>query len=569
MARNVIITNFAAYGHGLMTFPYYWIFKALGAAWLCKLVFPLTLFFLAIPQVNRMGGFTVSRLMLLGMINFMVYLYTASIGMGSSIQNVFFFTLVSPLMLFRITEWRSILFCVVQPVALWILLICKGPWFIPQTHFEPWAYAVMSPSISCTTAIMIFACSFLIAYLQQGSESRLERAKEAAESSNRAKSQFLATMSHEIRTPMNGIFGVLQMLRDSEFADRYAGDLELMHASGDLLLAILNDILDFSKIEAGMMTLEERSFNLPESVLFCKKLLDQSARDKGLELTLEIDPDCPVWVLGDETRYRQVVLNLANNAIKFTRSGGVHLHLRRVTGSMAEGPQEFLLAVRDTGIGISPLSAAKLFQPFSQGDSSTTREFGGTGLGLAISKRLATSMGGDLLVESALGKGSTFRFTAMLKTASPPAAREPDGRAYPAPMDYTGKKALLVDDNPINQLIASKMVARLGFEVTLASDGSLAVEAAERARFDVIFMDCQMPVMDGYIATRILREKETPGFRSVIIAMTANSRPEDREKCLASGMDDFISKPLLMEILNATLVRHLSAPATRSHALGT
>jgi signal transduction histidine kinase/CheY-like chemotaxis protein len=562
LSRNVIITNFAAYGHVLMTFPYYWVFKALGAAWLSQLVFPLTLFFLSIPQVNRLGFTTASRLMLLGAINVNVYLFTASIGMASSIQNVFFFTLVSPLMLFRITEWRYILVCVAQPVVLWSLLIWKGPWFIPQTHFEPWAFSIMSPAISSTTAVMLFSCSMLIAYLQQGSESRLERAKEAAESSDRAKSRFLATMSHEIRTPMNGIFGVLQILMQSNLSEAHSKDLDLMKSSGDLLLAILNDILDFSKIEAGKLVLEERTFNLQESVLLCKKLLEKVAAEKGLALAMDVTADCPVWVVGDETRYRQVVLNLANNAIKFTRTGGVHLHL--ALSNRADGRSEIALSVKDTGIGMTAESMRQLFQPFSQADSSTTREFGGTGLGLAISKRLADAMNGDLTVDSEPGAGSTFRFTAIMPVGHAPAPRMPEYRLEEIQANYTGKKALLVEDNAINQMIASRMAAKLGFDVALADDGRQGVEAAAASHFDVIFMDCQMPVMDGYEATRAIRANQNGGTPSVIIALTANSRPEDRAKCMAAGMDDFISKPLLMDILKSTLLRHLPVTSDKS-----
>jgi signal transduction histidine kinase/CheY-like chemotaxis protein len=562
LSRNVIITNFAAYGHVMMTLPYYWIFKALGAEWLCKLVFPLTLFFLSIPQVNRLGFTTASRLMLLGAINLNVYLFTASIGLSSSIQNVFFFTLVSPLMLFRITEWRYILVCVAQPMVLWFLLIWKGPWFIPQTHIESWAFNILSPAISSTTAVMLFSCSMLIAYLQQGSESRLERAKEAAESSDRAKSLFLATMSHEIRTPMNGIFGVLQILMQSNLSEAHSKDLDLMKSSGDLLLAILNDILDFSKIEAGKLKLEERTFNLQESVLLCKKLLEKVAAEKGLALAMDVTADCPVWVVGDETRYRQVVLNLANNAIKFTRTGAVHLHLSLST--RADGRSEVVLTVKDTGIGMTAESLRKLFQPFSQADSSTTREFGGTGLGLAISKRLADAMNGDLTVDSEPGSGSTFRFTAIMPVGYAPAPRMPEHRLEEIQANFTGKKALVVEDNSINQMIASRMVAKLGFEVTLANDGLQGVEAAAASHFDVIFMDCQMPVLDGYEATRIIRANRTGGAVTVIIALTANSRPEDRAKCMSAGMDDFISKPLLMDVLKSTLLRHLPITADKT-----
>jgi signal transduction histidine kinase len=416
MARNVIITNFASYAHACITFPYYWIFKALGATWLAHIVLPLTAFFLLIPQVNRLGWVNLSRVMVTTVLNLNVYLFTASIGMETSIQNVFFFTLVSPLMLFRITEWRSIVFCVMQPMLFWALLIWKGAWFIPQTHFEPWAMAIMSPSISLTTAGMLFTCSLLFAILDQANEARLEEAKKMADQSNQAKDRFLAVMSHEIRTPMNGIFGMMQLMMNSSPSKVQQGYLGLMKSSGDLLLSILNNILDFSKIEAGKVELESRHFNLQESVANYKTIMEKLATDKGLALTLAIAEDCPLWVIGDETRFCQVIMNLSNNAIKFTKAGSIQLRLMRAGGTDAD--PGILFSIKDTGIGMSPETVSRLFQAFSQGDSSTTREYGGTGLGLAISKKLAQSMDGDLSVTTTLNEGSEFHFTAIFKAVT-------------------------------------------------------------------------------------------------------------------------------------------------------
>jgi signal transduction histidine kinase/ActR/RegA family two-component response regulator len=562
LARNVLFSNYAGYGHFLMTFPYYWIFKACGATWLVDCVWPLAIFFLTIPLFNRLGFTTLSRILLLTAINGNVYMYTASIGMQTSIQNVFFFTLISPLMLFRVHEWRSILFCSMQPVVLWMLLIWKGSWFIPQTHFEPRAYAIMSPSISCTTAMMLFLCSFLISYLQQSGEVVLERAKEAAESSNRAKSRFLATMSHEIRTPMNGIFGVLQILRGSGLNAQQRDDLDLMEASGTQLLGVINDILDFSKIDAGKLELEERVFNLPETVVACKRLFEREAADKSLALSVDLAEGCPIWVVGDETRYRQVVMNLLNNAIKFTAIGGIAMELRSAAGN---GSRELVsLSVRDTGIGMSPETLDKLFEPFTQADSSTTRKFGGTGLGLAISKRLAIGLGGDLTVESNPGQGSVFHFTARLGLGEDPAISGKHGGRERIAATHRGRTALLVEDNQVNQTVGAKLLAMLGFEVTLASDGAQAVALARKISFDVIFMDCQMPNLDGYEATRILRKVEDPERKRLIIAITASIYPEDRERCLAAGMDDYISKPLLIGALQDTLAKRFPEVAGKA-----
>ncbi len=554
-ARNIIISNFASYSHALITFPYYWIFKALGATWLSSLVHPLTLFFLCIPQINRLGFTTASRILLTTVLNLNVYLYTASIGMETSIQNVFFFTLVSPLMLFRLSEWRSIAFCVSQPFILWSLLVWKGVWIIPPTHFEPWAFHIMSPAISFTTAGMLFSCSLLFTILEQSSGIKLERAKLAAESSDRAKSQFLAIMSHEIRTPMNGIFGGIQLLNSTSPSEKQKSHLELMESSSGHLMQILNDILDFSKMTAGKLELEQKSFNLNDTLRNSKSMFDKMADDKSLTLELAIGEASPIWVVGDETRFRQVVLNLVNNAIKFTKMGGIRITLKKLSETSAEC--NVLVTVADTGIGMSEETIQILFHPFTQADSTITREFGGTGLGLAISKQIALAMGGKLSVQSTPKIGSVFNFSCrLLKGAKPnlPLAENP------APLNsvnYRGKKALIVEDNLNNQIIIAHILGLYGFETTVVNDGFQGVNAVAGAYFDIIFMDLQMPVMDGFEATRILRSKVQTDKRLLIIALTANIQDEDRKKGAAAGIDDFLTKPLILANLTNMLKKHL------------
>jgi signal transduction histidine kinase/CheY-like chemotaxis protein len=570
LIQKIVISNFAAYLHVLATAPYYWVFQALSAPLLANCVIPLSISFLLVPQANRLGFTTLSRQFLLTIINISVYLYTASLGLDSSIQNVFFFTLVSPLMLFRVTEWRSILFCTAQPLVFWALLIWKGSWFIPQARFSHNAYLIMGPSISFTAAILLFGCSFVLAILQQKSESRLEKAKLAAEESNYAKSRFLATMSHEIRTPLNGIFGGIQLLADSNLSLRQKQEFKLMQFSGDLLLTLIDDILDFSNIEAGKLKLEERLFNIHEIATSCKKLIEKNASEKNLSLVLHIAPDCPAWVVGDEARWRQVVMNLANNATKFTKAGGITLRLSQNQAREIDGVAgtEIRMEVQDTGIGMTEISVAKLFQPFSQADSSTTREFGGTGLGLVISKRLATALKGDLTVTTQIGEGSVFCFTSCLKMGSAPilpasvATVSNETKSGLSVMPYTGKKALLVEDNEVNQLVQSKQLESLGFAVTIAANGLEGVERASQVPFNVIFMDCQMPVMDGFEATRVLRQRDLPGSRQLIIAVTANVHSDDQDKCKAVGMDGFIAKPLRMNALKAALEKHLPVTVT-------
>ena len=562
LARHIRICNYAGAGHFLITFPYYWILGSLGATWLANLVIPLALFFAAIPVFNLAGFTTFSRLALLASINLCVYVYTAALGMQTSIQNVFFFTLISPLMLFHARqEWRSILFSVLQPVALFALLIWKGNGFIPASPFHPGAYRVMSPAITGTTAIMLFACCYVLIWSFHSANRKLLQAKRIAEFHSREKSRFLSIVSHEIRTPLNGIFGVIQSLGGSQLPPHARADLRLMRSSGETLLAILNDILDFSKIESGLVTLETRPFHFRGMVEEAMGLADKAAQAKGLGCSHAWEPGTPEWVEGDETRCRQVLTNLLNNAIKFTSFGGISAH---VSAAPLEGEaHSFRVAVSDTGIGIAPEALDRLFQAFSQADSSTNRRFGGTGLGLVISKKLAEAMGGDIRVESILGQGSIFTFTASLRAAAP-AETPPAPPVWDSPEIYAGRNALLVEDNDVNQLVAKRFLERLGFAVAIAENGAEALEKLSAGPYSVVLMDCQMPVMDGFEATRRIRDGEAGKPRQLIIAMTANTHAEDRKRCLESGMDDFIPKPILIGQFLEILRKHLPVSAARA-----
>lgn len=554
LARHTRICNYAALGHILMTLPYYWVLRSLGATWLASLVIPLSLFLASIPVMNFAGLTTASRLSLLAVINVFVYMYTASLGMQSSVQNVFFYMLIAPLMLFHVREWGSILVSVLQPIGYYALLVWKGRWFIPASPFQPHAYTIMSPAITGTAAVLLFACAYVLIWSYHAANEKLVHAKQLAEFHSREKSRFLSTVSHEIRTPLNGIFGVMQMLSSSELPPHLQADLRLMRSSGELLLAIINDILDFSKIESGLMSLETHPFNLRGMLEECLSLARKPSLAKGLSCSHRIEPDVPEWVEGDVTRCRQVCMNLLNNAVKFTQSGGISAHLSSVPAG--ENMHEIRIAISDTGIGIAPEAMGRMFKAFSQADSSTNRLFGGTGLGLAISKRLAEAMSGDIQVESVPGQGSIFTFTAKLRAADPARAQNVQTAFGDAPI-YNGLKALLVEDNPVNQLVAQRLLERLGFEVEVAEHGAEALEKLEANTYAVIFMDCQMPVMDGFEATHEIRAREKGRPRRLIIAMTANTHAGDRLRCLDAGMDDFIPKPILVGHLMETLRKHL------------
>ncbi|MGJ4951154.1 response regulator [Bradyrhizobium sp. HKCCYLS20291] len=450
----------------------------------------------------------------------------------------------------------SVLLSSVYPAAVTYVAVIMGPvivrcFTLPGSNYTMMGFMALSYGFFLITTTSTYAKLFA----ERGEAlDRLGNSLAAAEQASRAKSDFLAMMSHEIRTPLAGMMGMIDLLVGTELNEEQCGLAHVAHESARNLLTVVNNILDFSKLEAGQFEPESIPFSVRHSIDAVRLLLAPKARSKGLQFETSISKDIPDQLAGDPSRLGQILLNLVGNSIKFTETGSI-----RITAEprvLTPDSIELRIEVLDTGTGIPADVQKGLFNAFVQADSSISRKYGGSGLGLAICKRLCQAMGGDIGVESEPGRGSKFWFTMVCRPCETPVKVQSPPLVPAIPRETSDLKILVAEDNDIIRSLVSKLLARDGYRADLVCNGREAVEAVQRKAYDLVLMDMQMPEMDGITASRRIRALDGPVRNVPIIALTANALVGQREICLAAGMNDFVTKPIRPEALQAAIAQH-------------
>ncbi len=471
-------------------------------------------------------------------------LFLASLGMQTRELPVGFMYWLSllPMLATLLLGWRD----AVIAAGVAATLGCS----MATMHQLGWSLSDAPEPVGTVRPVVSFVL-FVLSTLQIAQLSERVRAKAIAEAeaAGRARSLFLANVSHELRTPLNGVIGMAELLARSPLDGARARQVEVIRHSGEVLVSLIDDLLDLTRIESGHLALEAVPMAPRALVDEVAALFAPLAAQKGVTLTAACDPDVPERLAGDPLRVRQVLMNLVANAVKFTDAGSVTVEVRWRDG--------LIVSVRDTGIGMGADALRRLFEPFAQGDASTTRRFGGTGLGLALCRQLCARMGGDVRVESTPGVGSYFEVSLpLLVVSSPGAAATPERPSLPSPTVVGSKRVLVVEDNLINQMVVGSMLEQLGRPYDAVNDGAAAVEAAARGGYHLVLMDCQMPIMDGFAATQAIRALPGDAGRVPIVALTASALPDELERCLTCGMNATLSKPLTFADLDAALARY-------------
>jgi signal transduction histidine kinase/ActR/RegA family two-component response regulator len=563
-AKRVLLCNRIAVASAFACLFYCVLYPLLGVPRMSLVMLPVLFGWGIIPWLNRAGHIWFSRLLYNLVSNLGMLASSLALGTSSGLHLFLIPSAWLVLILFDWEERKSMISGVALNFLMLVALEAAGPEHGLLYPLDAKSEKLLHFFVVITAQAMQITVVLYFFVVNRLTETALAEAGEAAKSADKAKSQFLANMSHEIRTPLNGILGMSSLLLKSEMRDEQKDLVQAVQSSGLDLMAIVSEILDLSKIEAGKMRLERSPFHLENLLETTLRPFEHEARRKRLRMMMDMAPDLPARLVGDTMRLKQVLNNLIGNALKFTQTGGVVLRIRKGPAPFGSGPEICALAfeVEDTGIGIPVQAQDRIFQSFSQGEQAEARRYGGTGLGLFICKQIVEMMGGTIGFRTTPGRGTVFHFTLPFPIATGPGpdsaepSRDADGEAG-RPGAKAGSRLLIVEDHPLNQKVLCGFLAQFGLKADTSSGGHEALRLFAREPYDIVFMDCHMPGMDGFECTRALRLATVTGKRPTIIGVTADAMQGTREKCLEAGMDDVITKPILTEELQRALSRWL------------